>query len=538
MIRFCTVMLSLLVSCLGSAGAAPLLLIEDESSLPSVARWDPGAMLLFEGADYLVVAADQPLNGAAHYEVLDPAYSENSNLVVAFPTTAEGRARVEALGQVLLRRGDVWLIRLADTVPSSFNLQGVLGVIPLKPRLVASLAAPADSEPGTTGGGREGAWQWLVDEVSETAYKNTIQTLEDFVTRNARTTEFYDACLWAQSTFESYGLQAEIQEFWADAWWGTDFTCWNVVAEQPGVDAPDQIYIVCGHLDSTAGNTTVPETVAPGADDNASGSGGVLEAARVLAQHDFLYTIRYICFGAEEMGLCGSYVYAENAAQSGEQIIGVINMDMLLFDLDADMGVYVPYDGQSEWLAQAFYDACADYVPGLQVQIDYNPSAAYSDHYPFWVNGFPALEVIEDDLSSNPHYHSTTDLLANYEDHFPFGTRCLKGAVATIVELAGYTFVDAVDDDPHAPGSALSLKLSGANPARERIGLALAQPAAGPVSIALTDVLGRALWRSSSTVPPDGAELSLRVDHFPAGVYWVRAASATATAATRVLIVR
>jgi len=377
-----------------------------------------------------------------------------------------------------------------------------------------------------------------VDEISETSYKNTIQTLEDFVTRNARTTQFYDACVWAENRFESYGLQAEIQEFWADAWWGTDFTCWNVVAEQPGVENPDQIYIVCGHLDSTAGNTTVPEPIAPGADDNASGSGGVMEAARVLSQYDFQYTIRYICFGAEEMGLCGSYVYAENAEQSGEQILGVINMDMLLFDPDADMGVYVPYDGQSQWLAQAFYDACADYVPGLNVQIDYNPGAAYSDHYPFWVNGYSALEVIEDDLSGNPHYHSTTDRLANYEDFFPFGTRCLKGAVATLVELAGYTFVNSVDEEMLEAQNGLSLKLAGANPARERIELSLAQPTQGPVSVAVTDVMGRTVWTSSDLRPSHVAGLSLRVDHLPAGTYWVRASSESGTAAASVVIVR
>ena len=531
--RFCMLVLGLLLAWSGSAAAARLLLIDDESSIQTIAQLDPSALLLFEGADYLVVATDLQASALDGYKILDPAYSEESNLVVAFPTTDEGRSQVETLGDVLLSRGDVWLIRLADAIPETFSLQGVLGVVPLKPRPVTSIVPLADRAEG-----REGTWQWVVDDISETSYKSIIQTLEDFQTRNARTTAFYDACLWAESTFESYGLQAEIQEFWAEPWWSTDFTCWNVVAEQPGVGNPDQIYIICGHLDSTAGSTTIPEPVAPGADDNASGSGGVIEAARVLSQHNFQYTLRYICFGAEEMGLCGSYVYAENAAQSGEQIIGVINVDMLLYDPDMDMQVYVPYDGQSEWLAQAFYDASADYVPELQVLIEYNPSAAYSDHYPFWVNGYSALEVIEDDLSSNPYYHSTSDLLANYEDYWPFATRCLKGAVATLVELAGYTFVDAVDEDPFEPGGTLSLKLSGPNPTRRQIGLSLAQPVAGPVSIAVTDALGRALWTSSSLLPSPGAELRLPVDHLPAGAYWVRAESATGTAAARVVIVR
>lgn len=68
---------------------------------------------------------------------------------------------------------------------------------------------------------------------------------------------------------------------------------------------------------------------APGADDNASGAAVVLEAARLLSSIQTPYTIIFALWDEEEIGLIGSANYARHAVQSGEQILGIVNMDML-----------------------------------------------------------------------------------------------------------------------------------------------------------------------------------------------------------------
>ena len=97
------------------------------------------------------------------------------------------------------------------------------------------------------------------------------------------------------------------------------------VATQLGTTHPDSIFIICGHYDSTS---EVPETDAPGADDNASGTATVLTVADLLSPYSFEYTIKYICFSGEEQLLIGSSAYAQDAATAGMKIVGVLNFDM------------------------------------------------------------------------------------------------------------------------------------------------------------------------------------------------------------------
>ena len=105
----------------------------------------------------------------------------------------------------------------------------------------------------------------------------------------------------------------------------------NVIAEQPGVSQPERIFMVTAHLDDYSEN---PYNYAPGADDNASGSVGVLIAADILSQYSFDCTIRYALFTGEEQGLVGSYYYAQDASNNGDDIEGVLNLDMIAYNSD------------------------------------------------------------------------------------------------------------------------------------------------------------------------------------------------------------
>ena len=110
---------------------------------------------------------------------------------------------------------------------------------------------------------------------------------------------------------------------------------------------------------------------APGADDNGTGTTTVLTAAEILTQHQFEYSIRYICFAGEENGLRGSYDFATWAAAQDLGIVGVLNFDMMgywtpgvPFDLEIDTSLY--------WVQGLRSQPVSDYTR-LDVRLGWRP---------------------------------------------------------------------------------------------------------------------------------------------------------------------
>jgi hypothetical protein len=369
----------------------------------------------------------------------------------------------------------------------------------------------------------------IVASVDEDSLKATIQTLEDYVTRLCVTEQFHDACEWVSGKMGSYGISNEIVPF-EFTFYGSTYTSYNVVAEMPGLISPDVYVIICGHLDSiTFGN---PYESAPGADDNASGSATVVEAARILSGFNFRYSLRFICFGAEELGLIGSEIYAAEAFANGDSIIAVVNLDMILYAPDSLRSLFVPYDTQSTQLAMDMDEIAAEYVPELDVNVVYAPGVTYSDHASFWQYGYPALLGIEEGVDVNPHYHTETDLLANYTEFFPFGTECARAAIATV----------AVYADPLPQG------IEGEQPGAFHIESVGPVPAVGGLTVHLQGVNGAAelllfdlSGRMAGYLPVEAsgsAEAFFDVTRLPAGVYALRASSGGLTDSRLVVVTR
>jgi alkaline phosphatase isozyme conversion protein len=155
------------------------------------------------------------------------------------------------------------------------------------------------------------------------------------------------AATYISTVFKAIGFTPETQSFTADDGTGKSITSANVVAVKKGTSA--QEIIVGAHYDTSAAG--------PGADDNASGVGVMLEAARLVAGQTTPYTIRFIAFGAEENGLLGSYAYLNQMTQDEfENVIAMIDLDSLV----AGNTAYVYSDeGQA-----AVRDWALDWAPG------------------------------------------------------------------------------------------------------------------------------------------------------------------------------
>jgi len=105
----------------------------------------------------------------------------------------------------------------------------------------------------------------------------------------------------------------------------------NVVAIQRGLTDPNRMIIMSGDIDAiiSRGAGWQPGDSVPGANDNASGMAGTLEAARVLSQYQFAGSIVYLGLSGEEQGLFGGRTVARHAREQGWNIVGVLNNDMI-----------------------------------------------------------------------------------------------------------------------------------------------------------------------------------------------------------------
>jgi hypothetical protein len=224
------------------------------------------------------------------------------------------------------------------------------------------------------------------------------------------------------STFKNFGLNTVWDPFDCGR---ADDCSYNVVATHTGTVYPNQMYIVGAHYDSVNN---------PGADDNASGVAGIMEAARVLSQYEFEKTIIFIAFDAEELGLRGSRDYARR--HTDDDIRGMISMDMIAYNASGTNRARVYGRPTSATVKQRLREAISLYGNGLS-SVDAG-AIGRSDHDPFQDEGFQACLLIEYDVWDNPYYHGPLDSVdtEGYID-YAFATDMVRSVV-------GYLATEAV----------------------------------------------------------------------------------------------
>ncbi|GAA3581265.1 M28 family metallopeptidase [Snuella lapsa] len=185
----------------------------------------------------------------------------------------------------------------------------------------------------------------IIESISANRIERDIQTLVSFGTRNtfsdtiSNTRGIGAARRWIKSEFEAISKSCDncLEVFYQkdfvtkkgnsrvphDAW------IVNVVAIQRGTKYPNRYVIMSGDIDSRASNTMDFTIDAPGANDNASGMAGTIEAARVLSQFTFESSIVYVGLSGEEQGLFGGAGLAKFAKENQWEIVGVLNNDMI-----------------------------------------------------------------------------------------------------------------------------------------------------------------------------------------------------------------
>jgi hypothetical protein len=370
------------------------------------------------------------------------------------------------------------------------------------------------------------AVQEIVDLVDADTILADVQRLQDFVSRYSTYDSCFSAADWIMAKFNEYGLDSVYFQY------HTGGHAPNVIGIKYGEIYPDSIYtVVCGHYDAIS--YMAPQT-APGADDNASGTTAALEAARVMQDYDFEYSIRFLAFSGEEFGLYGSEYYAQQASSAGDSILGVFNADMIAYsdatpeDLEVIGKISNP---PCEWLAD-FFIAAADTYTTLLTNKQLTSSWIPSDNQSFLDYGYPALLSIEDYGVVNPWYHSPGDTIGSGYNDNAFCTEVIKAHVAAAAimavpyETAKEEYIAAVIKPdlsiyPTVNASRFTIAFDGSDP-----------------SLVIFDAAGRQVksYKNAGVVIWYGQDE--KGSPLPAGVYFIQARSADYRTTEKVVLVR
>jgi hypothetical protein len=326
----------------------------------------------------------------------------------------------------------------------------------------------------------------MVDAVQADRIESDIRTMVGFHTRHTLSDTTSDsrgigaARRWMKRTFEEISadcggcLEVKYQKTLVEASESdripTDTYVYNVVAIQRGTTHPNRYVLMGGHLDSRASDIMNDTIRAPGANDDASGVAGAIEAARVLSQHEFGSSIVYVGFTGEEQGLFGSTYAAEVAEEEGWDVAGILNNDMIgniegidgvvennTFRIFSQMKMASEddqwserffggeNDGPSRQLARYVATAAERYVRHLDPILIYRLDrfGRGGDQMPFADRGFPAVRVMETHENYNrQHQNIRTEDGIEYGDviegvNFDYARKLTAVNVAAMAGIAG-----------------------------------------------------------------------------------------------------
>ena len=304
----------------------------------------------------------------------------------------------------------------------------------------------------------------IIDSVSAKRIKKDIKTLVDFGTRHtlsdtvSNTRGIGAARRWIKKEFETISKdcdnclnvfyqknlvkKGENDRITNDVW------VVNVVAIQKGTTYPNRYIVMSGDIDSRVSDPNDFTSDAPGANDNASGMAGAIEAARVLSKYQFENSIMYVGLSGEEQGLFGGKGLAEYAKNQNWSIIGVLNNDMI-GNIQGVDGVIdnrtfrifsepVPptetekerksrrfyggeVDGISRQLARYVHKTVTTYMPEMNPMLVYRLDrfGRGGHHRPFNDVGFPGIRIMEaHENYTQQHQDIRTENGISYGDTF------------------------------------------------------------------------------------------------------------------------
>jgi leucyl aminopeptidase len=273
--------------------------------------------------------------------------------------------------------------------------------------------------------------QAITAGLSAARIEETITALSSFPTRYYNTQGGMDAATWLRDKWRTLplGRYGATAEYYTHTWLQP-----SVVLTIPGAKFPDQVVVLGAHLDSTSSGS-----VAPGADDDASGVATLTEVIRaaMAAAYRPDRTVKIMAYAKEEAGLAGSRAIAAAYRAANVNVVGVLQLDMTNFKGSAHADIGLISDPQ--WTSGPQNDFLKTLIntytglPWVGTQCGY----ACSDHVGWDEEGYRASFPFEAQFGEhNFAIHKETDTLATSGGNAEHSLKFAKVAAAYLAEMA------------------------------------------------------------------------------------------------------
>ena len=295
---------------------------------------------------------------------------------------------------------------------------------------------------------REGGWRAVLRDLRERLYGHVFFLAGKVGERHVGCpAALYAAGSYIAQCLERYGLKTRSVGYSVGG-----VHCENVEGTLPGRDSTSGSVVIGAHYDTVPGS--------PGANDNATGVGALLELARRFSATRFRRTLRFVAFANEEpphfqTSSMGSLVYARRLRQAGEKVLGMLSLETIGYYREEagtqkypfplglwypSVGNFIAFVGCRRYrvflkrVLGAFRCAvgfpCEGAAPWAGL-----PGVGWSDHWSFWQQGYAAVMVTDTALYRYPFYHTPEDTpeKINYEKL----AEVVEGLAHVIARLAG-----------------------------------------------------------------------------------------------------
>lgn len=227
----------------------------------------------------------------------------------------------------------------------------------------------------------------MINQVDESLVFYYFDKLMEFGPRYTGSPNCTRAGDYIYEEFEKMGLEVEFHN-----WTYTKFKSRNVVATLKGSDSTsDAIIIISAHYDCTPGSL--------GADDDGSGVAVVLASAKVMSNYSFNHTVRFIAFSGEEVGTYGSFTYARDSYNKGDNIYAVLNADMVGYADSTKGGKMIRFfqTDRSAWIPEFAQNIAEKYMDLVDMNVEAVPNYRGADHQAFIHYGYDAVFIAHHD---------------------------------------------------------------------------------------------------------------------------------------------
>ncbi|MCR9173644.1 MAG: M28 family peptidase [bacterium] len=333
----------------------------------------------------------------------------------------------------------------------------------------------------------------MADSCNQDTVTEYLQQFEDLGIKELLNPALDNTKDWIVQKYQNWGYTDIVE----DNFQVQGVTTTNIIVTKTGTLYPDTYVIIDGHYDTKNG---------PGANDNGSGTVILLELARLIKDIPTEYSIKFIHFSAEEVGLEGSEHYVANVANPS-------NLDVkVLFNIDQVGGSggetnntiicerdQSPPNGNN--LQSDIYTnelaVCTQLYSNLQTQISF---AYGSDYVPFMLDGYVVTGFYEE--NSSPYTHSINDSISNMD--IPYLHQVTKASMGALLHFA-VAYQEAGINTLEASSMTLS-----PNPAGDYIQITLKDMTSDKLYFSVTDLSGKTMYESMITATNGTFEIDTR----------------------------